>query len=229
MKSLYPQRSDADLIRRLAIASIAGQAIWVLIVVIGGLIEPGYSEVRDAVSVLGARNATHPWLFDIGVAIWGISFILAAVALVLDGPRGLRGWLGPGLIAFTGLAQILDGFPFPADCQKTIEAACYARDVAGELSWRDAAHGWIFFLGAVALELSVFAIAWRMHGDKRWGRFDLFALFAGIAGLLIFCGLSLISNNEPGGHYGLVQRLALAAGGLWVLILTAGLLIVRRD
>jgi hypothetical protein len=89
---------------------------------------------------------------------------------------------------------MLDGFPFPADCQKTIEAACYA----------------------------------RTHGDERWGRFDLFALFAGIAGLLIFCGLSLISNNEPGGHYGLVQRLALAAGGLWVLILCLGLLVVRK-
>jgi hypothetical protein len=228
MESLYPRRSNADLIRWLAIASIAGQLIWVAVVVIGGIIEPGYSEVRDAVSVMGARDAAHPWLFDIGVAIWGISFILAAVGLVLDGPRSLRGWLGPGLIAFTGLAQILDGFPFPADCQKTIEAACYARDVAGELSWRDAAHGWIFFLGAVALQLSVFAIAWRMHDDERWGRFDVFALFAGIAGLLIFSGLSLLGNNEPGGHYGLVQRLALAAGALWVLLLSVGLLVVHR-
>jgi hypothetical protein len=128
---------------------------------------------------------------------------------------------------FTGLTQILDGFPFPADCQKTIEASCYARDVAGELSWRDAAHGWIFFGGAIALQLSVFAIAWHTHGDKRWGRFDRFALFAGIAGLLIYSGLSLVGDNEPGGHYGLVQRLALAAGGLWVLILSLGLLVVR--
>lgn len=198
-----------------------------VIVVVGGIIEPGYSEVRDAVSVMGARDAARPWLFDSGVTIWGISFILAAAALALDGPRGLRGRLGPGLIAFTGLTQILDGFPFPADCQKTIDAACYARDVAGELSWRDTAHGWTFLIGAVALQLSVFAIAWRMHGDKRWGRFDRFALLAGIAGLLIFCGLSLIGNNEPGGHYGLVQRLALAAGGLWVLILSLGLLVVR--
>jgi hypothetical protein len=229
MGSLYPQRSNADLIPRLAIASIAGQLIWVAIVVVGGIVEPGYSEIRDAVSVIGARDAAHPWLFDIGVTIWGISFILAAVALALDGPRGLRGWLGPGLIAFTGLTQILDGFPFPADCQKTIDAACYARDVAGELSWRDAAHGWTFFLGAVALQLSVFAIAWRMRGDKRWGRFDLFALFAGFAGLAIFAGLSSITNNEPGGYYGLVQRLALAAGGFWVLVLTVGLLVVRGD
>jgi hypothetical protein len=61
----------------------------------------------------------------------------------------------------TGLAQILAGFPFPADCQTTIDPACHARDLAGEVSWRHEAHGWPYFLGAIALQLSVFAMAWR--------------------------------------------------------------------
>jgi hypothetical protein len=109
-------------IRRLAIASLAGQLIWLALIVVAGLIEPGYSEVRDAVSVLGAQDAARPWLFDTGVAIWGSSFILAAAALALDSRRRRRNWLGPGLIAFTGLAQILDGFPFSADCRWSIDA-----------------------------------------------------------------------------------------------------------
>jgi hypothetical protein len=62
--------SRSALIPRLAVISIAGQLIWIAIVVVGGLLEPGYSEIRDAVSVLGARNAAHPWLFDVAVAIW---------------------------------------------------------------------------------------------------------------------------------------------------------------
>lgn len=207
-------------------ASIAGQLIWIVIAVTAGLVEPGYSEIRDAVSVLGARNAAHSWLFDSGVAIWGISFILVAIALALDSPRSWRGWLGPGLIAFTGLAQILDGFPFPADCRWTIDATCRAREMAGQLSWQHYAHGITYFLGAIALQLSVFAMAWRLHGDKRWGRFDLFALWAGLAGLVIFGALFFLAGNDPDGHYGLVQRLALAAGGFWVLLLAAGLLVV---
>jgi hypothetical protein len=231
MESLYPQRSNADLIRWLAVGSIAAQAIWLVIAVIGGLLEPGYSMVRDAVSVLGARDAAHPWLFDVGVAIWGAGFLLAALALLLDSPPSLRGprrWLGPGLIAFTGIAQILDGFPFPADCRWTIDASCRAREMSGELSWQHYAHGITYFLGAIALQLSVFAMAWRFRGDERWGRFDLFALCAGALGLLIFGGLFLVAGNEPGGHYGLVQRFALAAGGFWILTLTVGLLVVRR-
>lgn len=214
-------------IRRLAAASIAGQVVWIALVVLGGLLEPNYSEIRDAVSVLGARDAARPWLFDLGVAIWGASFIAAAVALVLDGPRsGLRRWLGPTLIALTGLAQILAGFPFPADCQTTIDPACHARDLAGDVSWRHEAHGWSYFLGAIALQLSVFAMAWRFRGDERWGRSDLLALGSGLLGLAIFAGLFFAAGNDTDGHYGLIQRLALMAGGLWVFALTVGLLAI---
>jgi hypothetical protein len=220
--------SRTDLIRWLAIASIAGQLIWLVIVVVAGLIEPGYSEVRDAVSVLGARDAARPWLFDTGVAVWGGALILAALALALDARRSWRGWLGPGLIAFTGLAQILDGFPFPADCRWTIDATCRAREAAGELSWQHYAHGIVYFYGAVALMLSVFAMAWRFHGDERWGRFDLFALVGGLLGVLIVGGLFLVAGNEPGGDYGLAQRFALSAAGFWILALTVGLLVVHN-
>jgi hypothetical protein len=214
------------LIRRLAIASIAGQLLWVAIIVVAGLLEPGYNETRDAVSVLGARDAAHPWLFDLAVAIWGASFICAAAALLLDRSRGLRNWLGPMLIALTGLAQILDGFPFPADCRWTMDATCRARESAGELSWQHYAHGLTYFFGAAVLLLSVFAIAWRVRGDERWGRFDLFAVWAGGLAILIFGGLFFLAGNDPNGDYGLVQRLALAAGGGWVLLLSCGLLLI---
>jgi uncharacterized protein DUF998 len=214
----------------LTIGSIAGQSLWLVFAVVAGLLEPGYSEVRDAVSFLGARSASHAWIFEAGVAIWGSAFIAAATALALDPPAGrggLRRWLGPGLIAFTGLAQILDGFPFPADCRASIDAGCRAREMAGDVSWQHVAHGWDYFLGAVALLLSVFAMAWRFHGDRRWGRSDLLALGAGLLGLVIGGVLFFATVDEPGGHYGLVQRIALAAGGVWVLALTIGLLAIH--
>jgi hypothetical protein len=216
----------STLIRRLAIVSIAGQLVWIAIVVLAGLLEPGYSESRDAISFLGARTAARPWLFETGVAIWGASFVACAVALALDAPRTLRGWLGPGLIALTGLAQILDGFPFPADCRRTIDPGCHARELAGQVSWQHVAHGWTYLLGAVALELSVFAMAWRLRDDPRWGRSGLLALGAGLFGLALFGGLFFAAGDGADGHYGLVQRLILAAGGIWVAALAIGLLAI---
>jgi len=227
MKGAPQIESRSAPIRRLAIASIAGQLVWIAIVVLAGLLEPGYSESRDAISFLGARTAVRPWLFDTGVAIWGASFIACAVALALDAPRSLRGWLGPGLIALTGLAQILDGFPFPADCRRTIDPGCHARELAGSISWRHVAHGWAYFLGAVALELSVFAMAWRLRDDPRWGRSGLLAFGAGLFGLAIFGALFFAAGKGAEGHYGLVQRLTLTAGGIWVAALTIGLLAIH--
>lgn len=215
------------LIRKLALASIAGQLVWIAIVVAGGFLEPGYNEARDAVSVLGARNAAHPWLFDVGVAVWGLSFIAAAAGLALDAPRGWRGRLGPALIALTGIAQILTGFPFPADCRWSIDPQCHALDMAGELSWRHYAHGLAYFYGAGALQLSVFAMAWRFRGDSRWGRSDLLAFYGGLIGLAIFSVLFFATENEVNGHYGIVQRLTLGAAMAWVGTLTVGLLAIH--
>jgi hypothetical membrane protein len=211
-------------IRRLALAAIAGQLLWLAYMVVGGLWEPGYSEVRDAVSFLGARTAENPWVFDAVVAISGLSVIALAGALLLDGPGGRRGWLGPALLALTGLAQVLDGFPFPADCRTTIDAGCRARELAGEVSWQHAAHGWTYFVGAAAMLLSAFAMAWRFHADERWRRADLLAVCAGVLAIAIFSGLFFATGDDAGGRYGLVQRLALAGGIAWVAALALGLL-----
>jgi hypothetical protein len=156
-----------------------------------------------------------------------MAFIAAAVALWLDGPRGLRGTLGPALIGLTGLAQILAGLPFPADCRTTIDAGCEARELAGEVSWRHVAHGWAYFDGAIAMLLSVFAMAWRFRGDSRWGRADLLASGAGLLGIAIFAGLFFVAGTDTEGHYGLIQHLTLAAGGGWIGLLSLALLYIH--
>ncbi len=131
MRSRYPSRhfvqtsarSRDSLICRLAIASISGQLAWVGIIAIAGFLEPGYSEIRDAVSELGADTATRPWLFNVAVAVWGLSFIAVAIGLLLDGPPGLRGWLGPLLIALNTAAvhtfMLATGRPRPLSTSRT--------------------------------------------------------------------------------------------------------------
>ncbi len=176
---------------------------------------------------LGADNAAQPWVFNVAVTIWGASFLAAAAALLLDGPGGLRGWLGPVLIGLTGLAQIFDGFPFPAECRPTSEPWCEARELAGDVGWRHAAHGWTYFLGAISLQLSVFAMAWRFRGDRDWGRFALPTFAAGLLAIAIVAGLFFVAADGGDGSYGLVQRLALAAGGFWIAALAVGLLTLR--
>lgn len=70
-------------------------------------------------------------------------------------------------------------------------------------------------------------MAWRFHGDRRWGRADLLAAWSGVHGIVIFGGLFFVTDDTMGGHYGLVQRLSLAAGGIWAAALAVGLLAIR--
>ena len=99
--------------------------------------------------------------------------------------------------------------------------------MAGEVSWHHVAHGWAYFDGSIAIVLSVFAMAWRFRGDERWGRADLLAISSGVLGIAIFGGLFFVTDYRMGGHYGLVQRLSLAAGGIWVAALAVGLLAIH--
>ena len=223
------QASRSALIRRLALLSLAGQLIWIVTIAIAGAVEPGYSEARDAISFLGAETAARPWAFETAVAIWGLAFIAIAVALSLDAPKTLRGQLGPGLIGVTGVAMILVGFPFPAECRDTIDAGCEAREQAGNLSWRHYAHSWAYVIGADALLLSVFAMAWRFRGDERWGPAALLTVGAAAIGVAIVVGLFFLADHGTDASYGLIQRLALGAGAFWVAALAGGLLYLHND
>ena len=179
--------------------------------------------MRSAFLVRGMRPVRGS--LTLSSLISGISVIALVVALTLDAPRNLRGRLGPVLIAITGLAQILDGFPFPADCRRTIDAGCHARELAGELSWQHYAHGWAYFFGGAALLLSVFAMAWRFRGDPRWGRADALAFGAGIVAIVIFSALFFFTGKGFEDHYGLAQRFALVGlDWTWLAALALGLL-----
>lgn len=75
---------------------------------------------------------------------------------------------------------------------------------------------------ALIRRLAIASIAWRFRGDPDWGRSDLHALGSGLLGLAIFVGLSFAASDTMGGHHGIVQRLSLASGGIWVGALTIG-------
>jgi hypothetical protein len=223
------QASRSALIRRLALFSLAGQLVWIVAVAVAGAVEPSYGASRDAISFLGADSAARPWVFETAVAIWGLAFIAVAVALSLDAPKTVRGQLGPALLAITGLAQILVGFPFPLECRETIDAGCEARDLTGQVSWQHEAHGWAYVVGGDAMLLSVFAMAWRFYGDPRWGRADLVTIGAALVAIPISAVLFYFADSGMDGNYGLVQRLALAAGAIWVAALALGVFMVNRE
>jgi hypothetical membrane protein len=62
-------------IRALAAFGFAGQYLFSLSWLVGGLVQDGYSFRRQAISELGARTADHPWIARLGISVWGLSVL----------------------------------------------------------------------------------------------------------------------------------------------------------
>jgi hypothetical protein len=217
-------RTRSTWIRCLATATITGQIIWLATIGLAGAIEPEYDPARDAVGFLGARDSAHPWIFWTAVTLSGASCLALATALLLDNRAGWQAVTGPILIAFVGGVQVMNGFIWPVDCRGTIDATCEARELRGDVSWQHVAHKHAFFVGSAALLVSVFAMAWRFHGDPKWRQAWLGTLAAGLLSVALLMIAFHFFREDPHNRFGVVQRIGLAGGGTWIIGLSLALL-----
>lgn len=198
--------------RRLAWFTILAQAVFIAGWVIGGALEPHYSQLRQYISELGREGAAHPWIFELSLVIWGLGFIALAVAIapVLR----TRPWplAMPALFVAAGACAILVA-PFHLDCSPTVSALCRAREDAGTLSWHHYAHQWASLGIDVSLLLTAFAFA-RSAWPSRLGRI----VFGGALVLLAAWLVTFALRDSFDGYQGLEQRLWALVAQIWVLL-----------
>src|SRR3954451_2001015 len=82
-----PSVAGRSTARALVWGAFAGQALFLAAWITGGAVQPGYSAVSQPVSAFAARDAAHPWIGIVGIALVGVSFATLAVALRLTLPR----------------------------------------------------------------------------------------------------------------------------------------------
>jgi hypothetical membrane protein len=92
--------------------------IYFAIIVLSSCFYPGYSHMRQTISELGANNAPHPGIFNVGVIINGAATLIGAFgyfrALKHLGASQLSTWLTASVLILFGIAILLVGlFPMP--------------------------------------------------------------------------------------------------------------------
>jgi len=212
--------SDSARLRARALAwfASAAQAVFVLGWVVRGLLERGYSPVRDYISELARDGASHPRIFQASMLMWGAgSMALAfAIAPALQGRRSWR--VAPTLIALAGFLAILLA-PFRLSCEDTVSHACRALEEAGKLPWHEYAHAW----GSVALDAALWLTPFALARSFWPGRLARLLMLGGVAmGVVIAIGYA--TGIDRGASAGLVQRLELLVVYGWVLALAMALL-----
>jgi hypothetical membrane protein len=196
----------------LAWAVILTQAVFLGGWILGGALEPYYSQIRQYISELGRQGAAHPWIFMTFMAVWGLGWIALAVA-VLPSLR-TRPWplAMTSMFTLAGVCAILVG-PLRMDCSPILSAACNARYDTGAASWHFYAHSWLSVGIKVALLASGFAFV-RSAWPSRLGRLVLGgALVLLVAGIVTF-----ILHDSFTGYKGLEERMWALFAQAWALV-----------
>src|SRR4051812_10368323 len=203
--------------RKLAWFALAGQVLFVASWVVAGALEPGYSHADQGVSELGARTAEHPLIVNVGLVVFGLTFVALGVALLAVLPSRLAAALFVG----AGIAVIASGL-IRLDCGIS-DPHCEALWRAGKLSWHESGHLWAGLVSRVLLALTPFALARAL-----WpGPVASLAAWAGVTGIAIGVVTFFLYGDDSAGD-GLVQRFEFLVLHVWVLIVAVRVLFAVR-
>ncbi|HUZ19880.1 MAG TPA: DUF998 domain-containing protein [Acidimicrobiales bacterium] len=174
--------------RRAAWGGVAGPVAFVSGWAVGGALRPDYSPVDDAISKLAAVGSSTRPLMTAGFVAFGVGVVVYAAALRKAVP-------GPAwtTAAVTGLAT-LGVASFPLDVSRT----------------EDLVHGGLATLGYVTLASTPLLAARPLAASGR-PRAAIASVATGVASGIVLAATVL------GPAHGLLQRLGLALGDVWLV------------
>jgi hypothetical protein len=186
-------------LRSLALFAAVGPVVYVLAVVLGGLLWPGYSQYGETVSTLLSRGAPNQELLVPLFAIYNLGGLALAIGLQRAVRRSRFGDAGPlflGAAAATGLILFL----FPQG------------PWSAPLSGTGIAHTAVAGLQALLSLLALGFLGRRLAADPAWkglGRFTLALLVVAV----VLGGFGAVSVTAP--YAGLAERASIGTFLVW--------------
>jgi len=201
--SSVPRQSEQQA-ATLALLTIVGIVLYVIIDIIAQLLPPHYSPIRQAESDLGV--GPYGWVMSINFVVRGLLSFALIAALVKGAPAAVRSraaliWLG----IWAAGALLLSVF---------------ATDLSGS---KPTLHGLIHLLVALIAFISVtvgeIMLSLRLAADARWQSLRrpalTIAILTAIVCFFTLFGLALPGLDRVGG---LIERLFLGLALLWMLL-----------
>ncbi|MGC4868499.1 DUF998 domain-containing protein [Micromonospora sp. DT53] len=190
--------------RRLLACGTAAGPLFVIVVLVGGALRPGYRPIRQAASEL-ALGSTG-WIQITNFLVCGALFVVCAFGVRRALRPGPAAWIAAALTGLFGVALIASGL--------------FVTDVAGQAqrTWHGTAHN---AAGSVVfLSLPLLTFTWACQAARR--RSWVWATTSAITGVTM---LFLIQGLAIAEYRGLYQRITIGLGWTW---LTAFALHLRR-
>jgi hypothetical membrane protein len=204
-----------------AISGISAPILFFGIVIILGLLEPGYSHATRMMSVLGGVEGMRGLIFNLGICFIGVLIILFAFGLHKNINNGKGSKIGPILLASGGFGLILSGiFHCDLNCANVV----VDRNFIGIMHMLSA------FVAGLCLSISPLFIFARFRKDDYWKRYAIPTLMTGILAnipgitlwITIFASLTLEID-------GILQRLGIVFVLIWMEVVSWKLLLLEQE
>ncbi|MFC1976636.1 DUF998 domain-containing protein [Chloroflexota bacterium] len=198
--------------RLLAICGIVGPIQFIVVILVFGLLRPGYDPIRQYMSELGAVGAPNAIAFILPEFLLGLMMIAFAFGLHRGINEGKGSKLVPILIAVSGVGW-LGASIFRCD------VGCVNVSVTGTM------HGLFGMFAVPPLLIAPLAILPRLKKDNRWQSYRPFSLIMGALAVPFFCVMFSAEVSpalEP--YRGLIQRLTFYTPLLWTEVMAIRLL-----
>ncbi len=187
----------------LASCGIAAAVLETSIVLVLGLLRPGYDHLTQLISELGEVGAPNAIVMDVaGFFLYGLLLVVFAFGLH-RGTGGLK--VGPALVALGGIGPMGAAFfPCSPGCAFATSTSHYVASLPG-----------------LALSLAPFGFWWGLRKDAQWPKYGSYSLVTGTGAILI---LAVTASGAFGPWEGLGQRLLFAVLLLWIVIMAIHLI-----
>lgn len=178
----------------------------IIIIIVAGLLTPGYNQLTDTISSLSAQGSNTPQLMTTGFAIYGVLTIGFSYALYLRLRHGFKAHVAWFMLTLYGICMILAGV-----FQDSPGANNALLNTEGIL------HNAAVITSCLAMLFGMWAFAGSVYRKPSWFGFTWFTVAASFMGLVLSI-IFVVQSRVP--LAGLLQRFFYLVILIWIEIVS---------
>ncbi|MFQ5831320.1 MAG: DUF998 domain-containing protein [Candidatus Thorarchaeota archaeon] len=178
--------------------------IYTLMWILGGIIQPEYSHIRDDVSSLMAVDAPNKKLFDKFIATSSILLFVFYAGLHWGVNSGEGSIIGPVLFVISGLLGVLVALFFPLDAGGEI------------ISNRGKMHLILIAISGILATAGMVAMWFRLESVAGWSAFATFSLITAIVSLTLVFISAFTARSR---YFGLIERFMVSSYQIYYFVI----------
>ena len=188
----------------LAICGMASPILYTLMWILGGILRPDYSHVRDDVSKLIAVDAPKKRFFDGFIITSSILLFIFYLGLHWGINNGQGSFIGPLLLVVSGFLGVLVALFFPLDAGGEIIT------LTGKL------HLTLVVISGLLTIAGMIALWLQLEAVEGWSLFATYSLVTAVVTLILMVISAVFIKSR---FRGLLERLAVTPFELYYFIL----------